>query len=87
MDALYGLIAIIIFLFCGYKLGSSITKETYEKILKDEKRLSMKLLKSEYERGYRDGFMSKVTPNEIRKVIGLEPIKEVNNDLWKMSHM
>ena len=35
--------------------------------------------KAGYEIGKVDGFMSKITPNEIRKTLGLEPLKEENN--------
>lgn len=60
----------------GYLIGDRMAEYRFQPIIEKERRYYMKMLKSEYERGYRDGFMAKVTPNEIRKVLGLPPMEE-----------
>lgn len=62
----------------GMFLGSKLTEIRCEKIRKADHELAQRLINEQYDRGYKDGFMSKVTPNEIRKVMGFEPIKEEN---------
>lgn len=76
MDVIFGgLMCLLIFVF-GYLAGADNKKSQCEKTIKEARIRYMNMLKSEYERGYRDGFMAKVTPNELRKAIGLPPLKE-----------
>lgn len=60
----------------GYLIGSKIEENRYEEFKKEDMWRTVQMLKKEYQRGYHDGFMTKVTPNQIRKVFGLEPIED-----------
>ena len=71
-------------MFCGgAAIGSKIEEGRQEQVRKKERAKEMrnyvKALKAEYERGYHDGFMKKVTPNNIREIFGLPPMEENDN--------
>ena len=60
----------------GWMLGANHEMQTREWARREDNKLAQKLINEQYDRGYKDGFMAKVTPNEIRKVMGFPIVKE-----------
>jgi hypothetical protein len=76
MDWIILLIGLITVFCGGCLIGGKLEEVRREQIVEEERRHYMKMLKSEYDRGYHNGFMAKVTPNALREVLGLPPVEE-----------
>lgn len=76
MDVIFGGLMCLLIAWLGYLAGADNKKHKYEKIVEEDRKYYMDMLKREYRRGYNDGLLAKVTPNELRKVLGLPPMEE-----------